>query len=277
MNQGPKTSAEILEGGLVGKLVRHGSAYFLGSGLLMATGLFLLPVNTRLFSRSDYGAIATINAANGLLAVFVGLQLHAAYVRFYVDYRDDPAALRRYTSTLWWSTVGLALPAIPAALLIARALPVPGPVIAVLPVAFVAPALHQLARLATVHLQQNHRAGLQRALALICVLVHAGVMVALVTGFGFGLMGKFVGVTVGALVLALASGLVLRRAGLLGLELSGAMLRSSLAYSLPLLPGLAAAWVTSLSDRRAFVSVNSLPLAATEAFAVSTMEAPEGS
>lgn len=77
-NAPPASQPDITQGGLLSKLMQHGSVYFIANAILNFTGLLLLPVNTRLFSESEYGAISTIDAGSRMLWVLTSLYLSSA-------------------------------------------------------------------------------------------------------------------------------------------------------------------------------------------------------
>ena len=247
----PAKQHDITQGGLLSKLMQHGSVYFVASAILNFTGLLLLPVNTRLFSEAEYGAISTIDSATRVLWVFTSLYLNSAFARFYHEYKDDAAALQRHTSTIYWFLVAWGVMVAVVLLLLMQwfsaieAVPI-WPVIAL---AFCTPVLMQIGRLGADYLRQNHRSLPNVALSIGNVLLHVLLMLLLVGWFGLGLTGKYIGLLVGALFFAIGGTWMLRQDGLLQPVFSGSMLRESLVYALPLLPEVAAGWIMGFSDR----------------------------
>ncbi len=138
---------DITQGSLVRKLLRHGSVYLASSLILALAALLLLPVNTRLFSEAEFGTISTIDSVADLLLALVSLNLTAAYVRFYHEYKNNSQDLCRYTSTIYWSVVGWGSLVVIGALLLFRhftALNVP--VWPVMVMALLSPSLFSLDR-----------------------------------------------------------------------------------------------------------------------------------
>lgn len=64
---------------------------------------FLIPVYSVYIEPKDYGVISLVLATIAILTVFFTLSFDAAIVRFYYDYKHDPAELKRKISTLLFS------------------------------------------------------------------------------------------------------------------------------------------------------------------------------
>lgn len=101
----PLGAVAPLEPGALSQGLRRilfGSAVFFGSTVLInASKVLLIPVYTRYLSPAQYGVLGIANALAGLLSTVLLLGLHGAVVREYYDYRDDPASLRSYLSTVF--------------------------------------------------------------------------------------------------------------------------------------------------------------------------------
>lgn len=240
----------MASGDLLGKVLRHGTAYLVGHGLLAVLGVVLLPITTRIFTKSEFGAIAAVESAARLVALIVSLQLLRSYSRFYVEYRDDRDSLAQCTSTVFWSTAAWGLVTVPVCLLAARSWGgLEQPVFPVLAAAFLAPMLGDLGAIAAKHLQQNHRAKTQMGFVLTHVVFRIVVMLVLVVVFGMGVAGAFLGSLAGTALLVGLAVWVLRRDGILRATYSPKMLKESVLFALPLIPGVLATWVTGFSDR----------------------------
>lgn len=251
MSAGPSPHmVDITQGGLLGKLIRYTPIYLISSTIIAFTAFLLLPVNTRIFTQTEYGAIATLDSASDLVLILVSINLIAAFTRYYYEYKDNPEDLVRYISTIYWFMVGWGVLAVGAAVLAAPAfLPEIIPTWPVLILAFGSTILIQLGQLGGVYLQQNHRPGMQVSLNLANFLTHALVMIILAGAFKLGLTGKYIGVLMGGALSAAISTIVLYREGLLRFRFSWPMLRESLLFSIPLLPNVASGWITGVSDR----------------------------
>ena len=240
---------DITQGGLLGKLLRHGSLYLLSSLISKFAALALLPVNTRLFTETEYGAIANIDATTRLLTIFISLYLDSAFVRYYFEYRDDEATLSRYISTLFWFIAGWGTAVVLVAMAVVAPLADTYASLPVVAMAFVSTLLIQLGLLGTVYLQQSHRSREQVSFNLGNLIIQITLLLLLVGVFGLGLKGKYVGLLCGTGYMAVRAVWVLRREGMLRWQFDITMLKGALIYSLPLLPNIAGGWIAGFSDR----------------------------
>ncbi len=243
---------DITEGSLIDKLLRHGTTYFIGSLVLGFTSLLLLPINTRIFSASEYGAIATIDSFLRLFGIFVGLSLTAAYTRFYHEYKNDEHQLRIYTSTIFWFIIVWGLITTIGILVFLFLFPTSVkniPIWPTLTIALFSPLLLRIGYVTGDYLRQNHRSTLQVSLNLMYVFTHVIIMLILVSLFSLGLIGKYIAMLCGAGVFATISIWILYKEKLIGFHFSLAMLKESLIFSIPLIPNVASGWIAGLSDR----------------------------
>lgn len=244
------TTVDITKGNLISKLLRHGSLYFIGNAIMRSVSLLLIPLDTHLFTPDDYGTIITIISSTRVLIIFLGLYLDAAFSRFYHDYKQDSALLRRYVSTLYWFILGWglfvdALSLTGVALFVHTSVPV-WPVFVL---AFTAPLFTQLSLVSQTYLQQNHRSGLQVSITLSNLVLNIAVMLIAVGVFKVGMVGKFIGIFCGTGLSLVLGTFIMVREGRLGFTFSYSMLAESLRFSIPLMPNIAAGWIAGFSDR----------------------------
>jgi O-antigen/teichoic acid export membrane protein len=92
-------------------LYRHSSHYLGGRVAVMLLGFISFPVFTRVFSVADYGTINLITNTVLLLTVLSKFGFQHSVQRYYPQGESDagPDTLRRYYSTLFYSTALLAL------------------------------------------------------------------------------------------------------------------------------------------------------------------------
>jgi O-antigen/teichoic acid export membrane protein len=241
---------DIAQGSLFGKLSRHGTIYFVSNATMRFVHFLLIPMDTHFFNPDDYGVIVTVISSTKILTVFVGLYLDAAYARFYHEYKHDPVLLRQYTSTIYWFSVGWGALVTAVSLAIVGLIVRPGiPIWPILFLAFLDPWFTQLGMLSQSYLQQNLRSTLQVCVALFTLALNVGVMLLLVGVFHVGIVGKFMGIACGSGLLFILGAFILSHDGYLHFTFSPAMLIQSLRYAVPLLPNLAAGWITTFSDR----------------------------
>lgn len=241
---------DITRGSLVGKLLRHGSLYFIGNVITRFVSLLLIPLDTHLFTPSDYGTIVTITSVTRVMVIFVGLYLDSAYSRFYHEYKHDPVVLRKHISTLYWFVMlwGLAVVAVSLGV-VAWVVRPKIPIWPVFVLAFISPLLSQLGMMCQAYLQQNHRSGLQVTVSLSNLFLNISVMLLAVGVFKVGLVGKFIGIFCGTGLFFLLGTIILIREGYLRFVFSRPLLVQSLRFSIPLIPNIAAGWIAGFSDR----------------------------
>jgi O-antigen/teichoic acid export membrane protein len=76
-------------------LSRHAFVYGAGITLQRAVGFLMLPLYTHRLTKADYGLMALIDSAVGLVALLVGLNLSEALIRIYNEEESEPG--RRLT------------------------------------------------------------------------------------------------------------------------------------------------------------------------------------
>jgi O-antigen/teichoic acid export membrane protein len=114
-NFSPRTGKAFFEVGIpmssLKTLYRHSSHYLGGRVAVMLLGFISFPVFTRIFSVADYGTINLITNTVLLLTVLSKFGFQHSVQRYYPqgESATGPDALRRYYSTLFYSTAALAL------------------------------------------------------------------------------------------------------------------------------------------------------------------------
>ena len=232
---------------LLGRDVAHYGAM---DALSRAVGLFLLPFFTRVFSVDEYGAIDVVAVVTTLLATLTRLALPSALKRQFVESRDAGELDRLYSSLLA-CVCGFAL-------VVAICLwPFAGPIANLLlqeeasstyiRLGLVTAALTALSAVPQTLLRMQREITRFNLLNVGQTVMFAGLAVFFILELDTGLVGVFA-----ALALAEAARLMLglfwtRR--LLTTHVSTAVVRSSLRYSLPLLPGILVGHVNRTADR----------------------------
>jgi O-antigen/teichoic acid export membrane protein len=123
-------------------LYKHALHYLGGQIGGFLVGLVSFPVFTRVFSVAEYGLISLTLATVSIANAVSKLGMQHSVLRFYSEYAQssDPNSGRRYCSTLFWATAGIA-----AGLTVAFILGV-----ACAPAAWISPGLRKLLLLAAV-------------------------------------------------------------------------------------------------------------------------------
>ncbi len=79
-------------------LIRHSAVYGVGQVLSRLASVILLPIYTRYLMPADYGVIAILDLAAGILGIFVGVGLANAVQRFHFRTEEGPER-----NKLWWT------------------------------------------------------------------------------------------------------------------------------------------------------------------------------
>jgi O-antigen/teichoic acid export membrane protein len=81
------------------KLISNASIYVMGSMLQKAAAFLLIPLYTRYLTPSDYGIIGLAQSIQGVFSLLIGLGLYSAVARLYFDFRDEPSLLKSFISS----------------------------------------------------------------------------------------------------------------------------------------------------------------------------------
>jgi O-antigen/teichoic acid export membrane protein len=82
-------------------LLFNASVYIVGQFATKALGFILLVVYARFLEPEDFGITGTLAAYGQVLATIFVLGLHGAVTRHYFEYKDDPARLKSYLTSVY--------------------------------------------------------------------------------------------------------------------------------------------------------------------------------
>jgi O-antigen/teichoic acid export membrane protein len=248
----------------VANLAGKSLVYGLGSVLVRAVGLLVLPLYTRHLTPADYGLVALGSTLTALLSLLLPLGLYNAVSRLFF-LAESERDRRRLIGTIWLAMLGFGLVATLALDLAGG--PLFGwlfPDLAFDPYVRIALWTAYLSTFSFVPLnllQAQERPRAYTAWTAATLLLTVAITVLFVVVLGWGAYGYLLGTLVASAIVALPYlVMTLRHADFC---IDGARLRSSLAFSLPLIPHGLAAWVLTLSDRtilQIYVSVADLGL-----------------
>lgn len=233
------------------QLAGQSSLYTIGEVLRSSLSFLLLPIYTRLLSPADYAILGVMSPIFSLLSITLALGMPAALLRFYFDYKDDPAMLRRYVGTVTVFGIGCGL--IGSILLTLLGPAVFGWLLPNTPFnPYVLITIWNAGiSVVSVLVLQLFRARQQAQYFVTFSLVDFGLTTALiillVVGLRLGALGSLWGQLLAAVVMAVPALWVLARAGRLGF--SWRLLQPSLRFGVPLLPFLLGTWALNVSDR----------------------------
>ncbi len=233
------------------QLAGQSSLYTIGELARSSLSFLLLPIYTRLLTPAEYAILGVVGPVFALLSALMALGMPAALVRFYFDYQDDPATLRRYigTVTIFGVTTGL---------LGSLLLTLLGPAIFgwLLPNTPFHPfvlitiwnaGITVVSVLALQLMRARQQAQYFIAFSLVDFGLTTALIILFVVALGLGVLGSLWGQLLAAVVMAAPALWVLARAS--KLTFSWPLLRTSLRFSLPLLPFILGTWALNVSDR----------------------------
>ena len=93
-------------------LFKDAAIYGIGDTLARFIGIVTAPILTRIFTPSDYGVIALLQAAIGFFSLIAGLNLISAVYRYYFEYEDEELKKKILSTSLFFFTVVAAICAV---------------------------------------------------------------------------------------------------------------------------------------------------------------------
>lgn len=211
----------------------------------------LMPLYTHYLAPSAYGVLAIVTAVNGVLAILFTLGLTSAVTRFYFEYKDDPALLAEF-----WSTV-LAFVALLSAglagLLLWAGDTLLRPFIGDVPfwpyvaLGVMATFFQPFFTTFLAVLQMRNQAARYALVSLANFGITTGLTIALVVLMGWGVKGPLSAALVSSALFFVVALWMLRAD--LAPVLRWAHLRTALRYSLPLVPHSISGQIGAFSDR----------------------------
>jgi len=224
-------------------------AYLIGYGLIQGLSVLLAPLYTRHLDTAAYGILGVTTTVTLLLTILFGFALNGAISRLYFETEDEAVRGQLYLTVLVFVAAAGAV-GVGVLEVVGRTGAFDGLGVAYEPylrfavaAAYLTAFLEIPVAIATVREQPS------RVLALTvgnAVLI-AAITIALVVLLDQGVLGALRALVAAAgITAAVAICVVLRQSAL---PLSARVLRTALAFSVPLIPHLVAHWALYLSDR----------------------------
>lgn len=228
--------------------------YGIGSVLSKASSIILLPFYTFYFSPEEYGVLELLTVMITLSSIIALLQLESAFSRFFYEYEVDKR--KQLSTTLFLFSGGLSL-------FIVLILWFFGKSINLLVfdslnylnaynISLLCLPLFCLNSLLTVLIRFTQKKQIFIQSQGLLFLVNLVLPTVLVYFFNFGISSFFLGQFFGLLLAVLY--IFLNSMNDFGSTFSLNLLRFSLTYSLPLIPGVASGWVNSYGSRFLMIS-----------------------
>jgi O-antigen/teichoic acid export membrane protein len=235
---------------MIRALFRDTIIYGLAAILSRGLSILILPIYTRILAPAEYGVLDMIFVVMMFANLIVALEITQALARFYHEAQGD-AARSRMASTALWFTLGAYAIVTCAAFAAARPLSAwllgDENMVTAMRIGLATIAANGLFYLAQNQLRFALRSAAYAVLSLTYSVALVGLGILFGYGFGWGLIGVLWGQLAGTCLAALL-GLWLLRSSY-DFRFDQAMLRSMLAFSLPLVPAGLATFVTLYANR----------------------------
>jgi len=251
---------------LLRKIGRNSLIYSSGGVLQRIIGLLLVPVYTYYLSPKDYGTIELLDLTSYVVAMFVGLGLGSALVRFYYD-SEERAERNQVVST----AILFVVPTNVAAVVILHALS--GTISRLVfgtagnarffNLVFLSLAFSILNGVLLSYVRAKQQAVLFVSLSVLQLALGLGLNVYLIAGRRLGVLGAlYSGVLTQAVIAAVLLSLIMHE---VGFGISGRKLKGMLRFGAPLIPAGMGMFVLNFADRFFLRKYSSLAVVGTYA------------
>ena len=235
------------------KIFGYGAWYLLGSLLTKVSSFLLLPVYTRYLSPADYGVLSSLMSVAKFFPIFVSLYLDAAFGRYYFfEKKISHQKVKELYSTIFWfiSLWGSGVICIGIIISPYTFQPLLNiPFLPYIPLMLIPVLFSQLGLLGSIFLRSNLRARELTIVNFIGFLCSTSIVLYLLVVCKYGIKANLCGM---AFVSIFNFGYFLFisiRHSLLGFCFKWNVLKTSLVFSVPLMPNIAAGWIAGFSDR----------------------------
>lgn len=231
------------------KIVKNTSLYSLGNILPQAAGFILLPIYTRYLTPADYGIVSSMQVLSSVLAVFFTMAVDRSIYRLYFDYKSDKAKkdyLGTITISLFFISISVLLLLIIFSSFVGQIYKsiefYPFYLYAILTAFFAVFAI-----VPKIYFQLNEKAGKFVTISIVQFLLSTGFVLWFIIVKKAGAAGMLEGSMLANIVISPIVVYISLRTINFTFKLQ--ILKESLSFSLPMIPGLLSAWILNLSDR----------------------------
>lgn len=231
------------------KIIKNTSLYTIGNIVPQAAGFLLLPIYTRCLTPTDYGIVSSMQVLNTILAIIFTLAVERSIYRLYWDYKTEKEK-KDYLGSIVVALGGIATIVLALLFLfkglvglIYKSIPFyPFYVYAIITAYFTV-----FERAPKIYLQLQQKAGSFVILSIIQFFVNTVFILWFIVELKAGATGMLKGQMIGHGMMLPVFLLIAFK--IINFTVKPSILRESLKFSLPMIPGLLSAWVLSLSDR----------------------------
>ena len=231
------------------KLIKNTSIYTLGNIIPQIANFFLLPLYTAYLTPADYGIVQSMQILTTILVVFFTLAVDRSVYRLYFDYKTEEEK-KTYLSTIVISLLVVSVSVLGLVFAFQNLISKIYTSISFYPFYFYAimtSFLSVYAILPKIYYQINEKAGKFITLSLLQFVSNTGFVIWFVVGIKASAEGWLKGLMLGNLITLPVFVYVMAKA--INFKFNFEYLKSSLKYSLPMIPSLLSAWILNLSDR----------------------------
>jgi O-antigen/teichoic acid export membrane protein len=231
------------------KLLKNTSLYSIGNIIPQIANFFLLPLYTASLTPSDYGIVQSMQVLSAILTIFFTLAVDRAVYRLYFDFKTEENK-KTYLSTIAISLFIISLLILGILFIFNNLISKIYSSISFYPFYFYAiitAFLSAYAILPKIYYQINEKARSFITLSLLQFVSNTGFVIWFVVGVKAGAEGWLKGLMLGNLITLPVFVYVIVKA--INFKFNLEYLKSSLKYSLPMIPSLLSAWILNMSDR----------------------------
>ncbi len=230
------------------KVFRNTLIYILASGFNAAIPFFILPVLTAYLTPQEYGVVATFMVFNSIFLIAIGVeQYNYVSVNFYSKTPED---IRIYVSNIIMvSFLIFVFFLIISISLSSYFLTIGGVSIQWIVLSVIVAFFQFLSQLGLTLWQLKNEAVRYGLYQVLHSLVNYTLSIFLIAHFGLGESGRILGIMLAAVLFGSYSIFYIAKQKLIAWNFSFKDIKSSLVYSLPLVPHAFAGWINTASDR----------------------------
>lgn len=221
----------------------------MGNILPQAAGFLLLPIYTRYLTPADYGVVSSMQALASILAVLFTLAIDRSIYRLFFDFKTDKEK-KDYLGTISISLVTISALILSLLFAFSETISLMYKSIAFYPYylySIITTYLTVFSIIPKIYFQINEKAGKFVLISIVQFLTSTGFVFWFVVGEKSGAIGLLKGQLFGIIfVLPLYLYVTYR---IINFTFKVQILKNSLMFSLPMVPGLLSAWVLNISNR----------------------------
>lgn len=230
-------------------IIKDTSLYTIGNILPQAAGFFLLPIYTRYLTPSDYGIVSSMQVLSSILAVFFTIAIDRSIYRLYFDYKTGKDK-KDYLGTITISLFVISLAVLLLLFIFQGTINhiyksidfYPFYVYAILTAFFAVFSI-----VPKIYFQINKKAGKFVSISILQFLLSTGFVLWFIIENRSGATGMLKGKMIANIVILPLFIYISFRT--INFTFNIQILKESLSFSVPMIPGLLSAWILNLSDR----------------------------